>query len=252
MTCQLWYNGEGAHFEPGLVGNSDGDPPYSRQYVGGYLMDWADGAPLPTVDGGDPKPLQFSNFTVAGNNFYGTQFYSRPTVYLVGCTAASGSGGSGSGGSDGTGSGGSGTGSSGSGTGSSGSGGTGSSGSGGTGSSGSGGTGSSGSGTGSTGSATGSSGSGTGSGGSGSSCCANLDAQLQQVKATEASDNSGLKMELQALKQQVNSDLHVLELEIDSVKNTGNLAETNTTAKEALFTAKRGLYLLPSRQKIIE
>jgi hypothetical protein len=89
VACQLWYNGDGAH-------RVDGGG-IEHQAVGGYLIDWPDGQPAPTVEGNDPPPGGYSNFTVPGSSFYGTAFFSRPTVYLVGCT------GDGTGGTGGTG-----------------------------------------------------------------------------------------------------------------------------------------------------
>jgi hypothetical protein len=86
MACELWYRGDGAH--------RTADGGIEHMAVGGYLMDWTDGQPLPTVEGRDPAPGAYADYTVSGAGFYGTAFYSRPTVYLVGCSDG-GSGGTG-------------------------------------------------------------------------------------------------------------------------------------------------------------
>jgi hypothetical protein len=75
MACELWYRGDGAHRTAG--GSIE------HMAVGGYLMNWTDGQPLPTVEGTDPAPGAYAGYTVEGAGFYGTQFYSRPTVYLA-------------------------------------------------------------------------------------------------------------------------------------------------------------------------
>jgi hypothetical protein len=79
MDCELWYSGSGAHFYPEL---ND----FAPQAVGGFLMTWVAGTPLPAVvQVSPPNSAGYAPYTIAGNNFTGTQFYSLPTVYLVNC-----------------------------------------------------------------------------------------------------------------------------------------------------------------------
>jgi hypothetical protein len=91
LKCDVLVHGVNRH--PIEVGKLY--PPV-HQAVGGRLMAWTENTPLPSVDGADPIDGNYAPFTVAGSNFFGTEFYSRPTVYLVGC-GGGGNGGNGGG-----------------------------------------------------------------------------------------------------------------------------------------------------------
>ena len=62
MACKLWYNGDGAHrTDSGTI---------EHMALNGPLIDWPDGVPAPTVEGNDPSPGNYANYTVPGSSFF--------------------------------------------------------------------------------------------------------------------------------------------------------------------------------------